>query len=56
MTTWHIVRHADKENGDFYNPKLDILDEKIDTVAELRTRWQEIKNTEKSACNKPEKN
>ena len=31
-------------------------DEKIDTVAELRKKWLEIKNLEKSPCSYPKKN
>jgi len=31
-------------------------DEKIETVAELRQKWLEIKKSEKSVGNKPEKN
>lgn len=29
MATWYIVRHADKETGDFYNPKLHIQDDPL---------------------------
>ena len=29
MATWHIIRHADKEVGDFYNPELRIQDDPI---------------------------
>jgi len=29
MATWYIVRHADKEMGDFYNPELNIQDDPI---------------------------
>jgi len=29
MATWYIIRHADKEAGDFYNPELHIQDDPI---------------------------
>jgi hypothetical protein len=33
MTTWYIVRHAEKEPGDFYNPRLRHQDQIILTQA-----------------------
>jgi broad specificity phosphatase PhoE len=38
MASWYIVRHADKENGDFYNPRLSHQDQPISQVGRERTQ------------------
>ena len=38
MTSWYIIRHADKEVGDFYNPRLRHQDEPISVVGQQKAR------------------
>jgi broad specificity phosphatase PhoE len=34
MTTWYIIRHAEKETGDFFNPRLRHQDEPINPLGQ----------------------
>ena len=38
MTTFYFVRHADKENGDFYNPRLRHQDQPISQKGQLQAQ------------------
>jgi broad specificity phosphatase PhoE len=38
MTTWYIIRHADKEPGDFYNPRLRHQDQPISQKGRLEAQ------------------
>jgi broad specificity phosphatase PhoE len=38
MTTFYILRHADKENGDFYNPQLHHQDQPISQEGRLQAQ------------------